>query len=287
MKSIESAESLREGYETCMIDELRSRAQDFVEQLRAHLPHLEHIKQLGGQTLRWLSVAAALTATNVEAKELPSKDKLFDGKLEIGMLSRMPLDSIYQELEQYRLALPEDQPLLASYRTERKGYKSGPISSEVQGTVPVDTGMVGDLTVATAVRVIHRAERQGTEGQSYDGIDVFDTQVSKVTEKQAKGETNKLHASAIGATREFAVLNAIGRLNEQAGMRARKAEESNRTSAQSEGVASSGSSLTTVLALDAMNTLENVRIVEVRQAGPSGAEGYEAVVEAEVKEQAE
>lgn len=284
MKSMESPEIANEQEGQRALEQLRNHAQGLIERIRDIAQSLEHIKQLGGRTLRWLSVVAALTAANVEAKELPSKGKLFEGRLEIGTLTNMSLDSIYQELEQYRLALPEDQPLLASYRTEQKGYKSGPISSEVQGTVPVDTGMVGNLTVATTVRVIHRAEQQGTEGQSYDGIDVFSTRVSKVTEDQVEGETKKLHASAIGATREAAVLNAIGRLNEQAGMRARNAEESNRTSEQSGGTSSSGSSLTTVLALDAMNTLENVRIVEVRQVGPSGVEGYEATVQAEVRE---
>ncbi|MCX6751197.1 MAG: hypothetical protein NT161_00280 [Candidatus Nomurabacteria bacterium] len=189
--------------------------------LREKYPALEKIAKTSRATIRLLTALVILEGGQLFAQEIPTKNistkDLFSTE-EITNLNSMTFTEIAHRLEPLKKSLPNGKEVTFSSTFKQDDQLEGTDYNGVfsEGSVPSDTGMVGDAAIVLNDRHIERMDSESStkKGDEFD-FDLYDRDIysemkfSKFDSGEIKEIGNKITVVGGGSTKEEAVIEAM------------------------------------------------------------------------------
>jgi len=184
-------------------------------------PALEKVIKVPKATIRLLTALVILEGGQLFAQEIPVKDmemkNLFSVD-EMAKLHTMTFTEIARHLEPLKQSLPDEKKVIFSSTFKQDDKLEGTDYNGVfsEGSVPSDTGMVGDVAIVVNDRHIERMDTESStkKGDKFD-FDIYDRDIysemkfSKFNSGEIKETENKITVVGGGSTKEEAVIEAM------------------------------------------------------------------------------
>jgi len=291
-ESIPKIENIKNKTENNEITSLKDRIFSLVSDVKEKYPTFEKVIEMPGKIIRLMTVLVALEGGQLFAQEISkdtnTKEPFATGEL-MDKLNTIALSEIEYRLEPLKLPLPKgevkfSQTIKNDNRLEGTDYNE----RSYKGTVPVDTGMVGDVGIYHTTHFIKRNNQITGSNQknNYDSIEDVLTGEIKVLNNFENANIEKTTSDTIrvrghGYTKQNAIMDAMKELNMCVGEYISTGTSLNKEGLRQNEVETIETKMTYYVTIDGVNMFKNLHIDKIEEVKEGDFTAFHVYVSAQ------